>query len=146
MVGKKGLMRSDHQTPNRCMMGNKKTRSSWPPNGLCNNRMWTYVVSGLLWKLAKRHRCEWESHGNNHKCHSSPSTTSHTPFAMPATRHTPQWTHGCIAAERVGDHTELAITQSIHPNHTLHHQLCAGQHSHSTFHSCHLLTPQSKGA
>ena len=73
-----------------------------------------------------------------------------TQLMMPASNHTPQCIHttvhihGWMAAERVDDHTVFTITPSIHPNHTLHHQLCAGQHPHSDLHSCHLLAPLGK--
>ena len=68
-----------------------------------------------------------------------------------STSHSSMFTHhyaysrGFMAVERVDDHTVLTITPSIHPNHTLHHQHCAGQHPHSTLHSCRLLlAPPSK--
>ena len=53
------------------------TRSSWAQSRLLrqNAGMWG---EWDLWWLAKRRTCGWQSHGSNHKCHSSPSTTSHT--------------------------------------------------------------------
>ena len=77
------------------------------------------------------------------------ATTSHTPLVMHAFHHSSIDTHdgthphGCMTDERVDDHTVLTITSFIHPNHTVN-QLCAGQHSHSTVHSCRLLSPLSK--
>ena len=67
--------------------------------------------------------------------------SSHSSMHIPHRAHS----DACMTGERVDDHTVLTITPSIHPNHTLHHQHCAGQHPHSTLHSCRLLlAPPSK--
>ena len=51
-------------------------------------------------------RCLPPSHSSTHTHHSAHS-------------------HVSMATERVDEHTVLTITPSIHPNHTLHHQLHA---------------------
>ena len=103
--------------------------------------------------MPKRYTCGWQSHGSNHKCHSSPSTTSHTQLVMPATNHTPQCTHTMVhthmvawRVERADDHTVLTITPSIHPSHKLHHQPRVGKHPYSTLHPCRILAPLGKRA
>ena len=62
----------------------------------------------------------------NHKPHpiGDPCHTSHPSMHT----HHGEHSDACMAVERVDDHTVLTITPSIHPNHTLHHQPCAGQH------------------
>ena len=80
------------------------TRSTWSLNQLLQQNA-SMCCEWWLWWSAKRHTCGcgWQTHGSNHKCHSSPSTTSHAPLAMPA--HitlcnaqtpwcTPTWLHG----------------------------------------------------
>ena len=95
--------------------------------------------------MAKRHTCGWQSHATNHKCHQSPSTTTHTPLVMHATSHTSihthamVHTHGWMVVERLDDHTVMTNTPWFHGNHSLHQHHCGAQHPHPTHHSCRLL-------
>ena len=102
--------------------------------------MWTCVVIKLCGDWQRGTHVDGRVMGSNHKCHS--------PLVMYAFHHTPQYTRWCCTPTWLHDSWESGwphcVDHHIIPNHTLHHQLCAGQHSHSTLHSCRLLSPLNK--
>ena len=93
--------------------------------------------------MTKGHTCGWQSHATNHKCHQSPSTTTHTPLVMHTpshtSTHTPWCTHMVGWWWRLDDHTVMTNTPWFDGNHSLHQHHCGAQHPHPTHHSCHLL-------
>ena len=90
--------------------------------------------------MTKCHTCGWQSHATNHKCHQSPSTTTHTIDHVHPITH--QSTHTVVhihMVERLDDHTVMTNTPWFEGNHSLHQHHCGAQHPHPTHHSCRLL-------
>ena len=128
-----------HKTANQCMMASHQVLL---PSIWCCATESGHVVSAICDKW-QRYTCGWQSHATNHKCHQSPSTTTHHWSCMPhhthQSTHTMLHTHGWMAMERLDDHTVMTNTPWFDGNHSLHQHHCGAQHPHPTHHSCRLL-------